>query len=619
MKRILSLVCALALALTMVPLTASASGPASKEDIEKAVSSQIRSFADSLKQSDAVDNAAKALAKHGLTQKGKKLTAGKSHALTAALWNTGMLQDALVKGCSELLWLMQLTDPTKTSYICCSPAWYDGSGSNYSASRCSSPGYEAEYCDLALVRQIPYTGSKNSCDNAMVWMAGATELRVEVAWVRTTASAMEYKVTCRVIDRFDFSTSGNGAFKNLISGLGAALFREFDWESTVTFTLSVPYACSHKTAAYSWSYDTSTRTFQNITTDDFSPNPTVRRTLSAADATCCHELEQAAVLQAHRPWVLEYDTRNPKAANLAPFRWNSDNTPLLRLGARTYVAIMDQNVVQIPQADREQYGIDGTLGREGHYYGAFFHNAFPYSAVKTYTFRLENQINADGSNTVCLSVLERDTGEVLMDRLPLDSLFIAPYWTGAVGKNPGNSKPEDWADAKNWVSGRDFYISFLGNQSQPFVQDQFDLRIWENGKDAPSASACSEQVTQPTCTAKGCTTYTCTQCGYAYKGSYTPAAGHAWGEWESVSPTLYERKCTGCGETQQETRLLPGDVDGSGTVNTLDLVRLRQHLAGWDVTIHAADCNGDGTTNALDLVRLRQYLAGWDVTLSPMA
>ena len=161
MKRILSLVCALALALTMVPLTVSASGPASKEDIEKAVSSQIRSFADSLKQSDAVDNAAKALARHGLTQKGKKLTAGKSHALTAALWSTEMLRDAMIRGCSELLWLMQLTDPTKTAYICSSPAWYDGSGANYSASRCSSPGYEAEYC---LWRQcegdVPFFGKQ---------------------------------------------------------------------------------------------------------------------------------------------------------------------------------------------------------------------------------------------------------------------------------------------------------------------------------------------------------------------------------------------------------------------------------------------------------------------------
>ena len=80
------------------------------------------------------------------------------------------------------------------------------------------------------------------------------------------------------------------------------------------------------------------------------------------------------------------------------------------------------------------------------------------------------------------------------------------------------------------------------------------------------------------------------------------------------------RTCAGCGQT--ETEVLPrlgivGDVDGNGTVNILDLVRLRQYLADWDVTIQpvGADCDGNGKIDILDLVRLRQYLANWDVTL----
>ena len=614
MKRILSLVCALVLVLAMIPLTARAAESTLKAEIHQAVDSQIRAFAATLKQSGSDDTAAKALAKHGLTQGGKKLSAGKSHSLTAALWSTELLPAALIDGCSEALSLMQATDPTDPWYVRGDNRW-NGAASIISMTRISSPELKTMGIDFTLAQHDPYTGPRNSYDSSMDWMVSGFNILLEINWVKTTASALEYKVTCRVSDRFDFSTSGSGAFKNLISGIGAILFREFDWESTVTFNLSVPYACSHKTAAYSWSYDTSARKFQNITAGEFSPNPTVRHQTSTTEAAYCHELEQAVVLQANRPWVLEYDTRNPKAANLSPFRRNSDNTPLLRLGARTYVAIMDQDVVQIPQADREQYGIDGTLGREGRYYGAYFHNAFPYSALKTYTFRLENLLDPAGGNMICLSILEPDTGEILMDRLPLDTLFVYPFWSGATGINPGNSKPGDWSDAGNWISGRDFYISFLGNQAQPFVQDQFDLRIWENGKEVPTASACTEKVTQPTCTARGYTTYTCTHCGYACKGSYTNPIDHRWSEWAALSPTLYERKCTGCGEAEQETRLLPGDANGDGTVNTLDLIVLRQYLASWDVTIHAADCNGDGTINALDLVRLRQYLAGWEAAL----
>ena len=60
---------------------------------------------------------------------------------------------------------------------------------------------------------------------------------------------------------------------------------------------------------------------------------------------------------------------------------------------------------------------------------------------------------------------------------------------------------------------------------------------------------------------------------------------------------------------------LPGDLNGDDLVNTVDLILLRQHLAGWGVSVNGGDVNADRKTNLLDLVLLRQYLAGWDVTL----
>ena len=106
---------------------------------------------------------------------------------------------------------------------------------------------------------------------------------------------------------------------------------------------------------------------------------------------------------------------------------------------------------------------------------------------------------------------------------------------------------------------------------------------------------------------------------------------HSWGGWTVVkAPTssetgMQERVCTGCGETERQDipklDVCYGDTNGDGRVNGLDLILLRQYLAGWDVepNLSAADTNGDTRVNGLDLILLRQYLAGWDVTLGPKA
>ena len=57
---------------------------------------------------------------------------------------------------------------------------------------------------------------------------------------------------------------------------------------------------------------------------------------------------------------------------------------------------------------------------------------------------------------------------------------------------------------------------------------------------------------------------------------------------------------------------LPGDVNGDGTVDGLDLIRLRKYLAGvadTEIVEANAKVNGDDTIDLLDLVRLRKYLA----------
>jgi cohesin domain-containing protein/dockerin type I repeat protein/putative Ig domain-containing protein/Big-like domain-containing protein len=55
---------------------------------------------------------------------------------------------------------------------------------------------------------------------------------------------------------------------------------------------------------------------------------------------------------------------------------------------------------------------------------------------------------------------------------------------------------------------------------------------------------------------------------------------------------------------------VPGDVDGSGSVNIFDLLELLQVLSGAKESSTSSDVNGDGSTNIFDLLSLLGILAG---------
>ena len=54
----------------------------------------------------------------------------------------------------------------------------------------------------------------------------------------------------------------------------------------------------------------------------------------------------------------------------------------------------------------------------------------------------------------------------------------------------------------------------------------------------------------------------------------------------------------------------PGDLNGDGKVNVMDLIRLKRHIADGTEVVGNADVNGDGKVNVMDLIRLKRYIAG---------
>ena len=113
-------------------------------------------------------------------------------------------------------------------------------------------------------------------------------------------------------------------------------------------------------------------------------------------------------------------------------------------------------------------------------------------------------------------------------------------------------------------------------------------------------------ITVPTCTEQGYTTYTC-ECGESYVDDFEDATGEH---------TYENGICIGCGREDPDY-VLHGELDGDGEVTDWDAILLNRYLAGWKVTIDlkAADIDGDSEVADWDSILLDRYLAGWDIAV----
>ena len=114
-----------------------------------------------------------------------------------------------------------------------------------------------------------------------------------------------------------------------------------------------------------------------------------------------------------------------------------------------------------------------------------------------------------------------------------------------------------------------------------------------------------EEVTAPTCTEMGYTTYTCSRCGDTYKGNYTDAAGHKPGDWiidqepTTDSEGSKHKECTVCGETleteeiekiyNQATTDSKGEAVVGGYLVIVTDTDTKNPVANATVTLHADD------------------------------
>ena len=55
---------------------------------------------------------------------------------------------------------------------------------------------------------------------------------------------------------------------------------------------------------------------------------------------------------------------------------------------------------------------------------------------------------------------------------------------------------------------------------------------------------------------------------------------------------------------------MPGDANGDGLVNTLDITKVERIIAHMDQTTLGADANQDGSVNAIDITKVERMISG---------
>jgi len=73
-----------------------------------------------------------------------------------------------------------------------------------------------------------------------------------------------------------------------------------------------------------------------------------------------------------------------------------------------------------------------------------------------------------------------------------------------------------------------------------------------------------------------------------------------------------EITATWAGDSIDITSVVPGDGNGDGSVNALDITKVERVIVGLDAETLGADANGDGNVNAMDITKIELIIAGLD-------
>jgi len=161
-----------------------------------------------------------------------------------------------------------------------------------------------------------------------------------------------------------------------------------------------------------------------------------------------YQLSEAIKLYRNRPWVVEWKA----SGNWSGFLFSENSRNDIKGNGYLYKSYMSGELIALGEYDGEKhqnYGVDAD------------EHKIDFSGEHVY--RVENRINADGSNMAYLIVDGIEKGA-------MDGHYVN-----------GNG---DQNNDVNWVSGKDFSFSYIGTEKYPLKGGVFEyIEVFEGGKE----------------------------------------------------------------------------------------------------------------------------------------
>ena len=376
-------------------------------------------------------------------------------------------------------------------------------------------------------------------------------------------------------------------------------------------------SCNHCFGAYRYTYNGDTGAIAAHSDAYLLVNPIEQFSVSVlgengAKLQHYHQLESPVVLAYDKAWAVEYTYQGANGFAMGAYAENTTDAMLIwhREDGSVCVGYVQHHALTAEEQQKLEAG-DKTIVAYTWHYWTFDASELELDEAKGYTYRIENDLAADGKNRLRIMVFGQD--QILLET------ELNRYYT--------HNSNEDEATLQNSgvsLSGKDLVIHYLGTKDFP-LSGMLDITLQED-VNAESFDAMVKEYRNADCDQPGGWEQRCGKCGYAEFTEDTPALGHSYGEFVTVQDATCEEEgrkiatCANCGDEKVEAipalghaygEFVPNhdetcEENGTKTATCINCgdkkteqVPAIGHNYGDYVSNHDASCTKNGTKTAV--------------------